>query len=89
MAHFTYDFDELPMYENYSVYAYGSAVITYSWEGPDPDVGYRGGPYDIEVESITVGPEPMPKNHPLYEAIESYLQWSDHVAQACVDDHES
>ena len=88
MAHFTYDFDELQMFTGYAVYAYGSAVITYNWEGPDPDVGYRGGPYDIEVESITVGDSPMPKTHPLYDAIESALVNSDHVAAMCVEDYE-
>ena len=89
MNTFTYDFDELQPWPGLAVYCYGSAEISYGWEGPDRDVGYRGGPYDIEVESITVGPEPMPKTHPLYEAIESYLQNSDHVIQSCIDDYES
>lgn len=89
MGWIIYELDGFQPWPGLSVYAYGSAVINYSWEGPDPDVGYRGGPYDIEVESITVGPEPMPKTHPLYEAIESYLQNSDHVIQSCIDDYES
>ena len=93
MAHFTYELDEFRPWPALAVYVYGEAVITYNREGPDPDVGYRGGPYDIEVESITInghrdGSETLAFDDPLYKAIESRLLASDCVVASCIEDHE-
>jgi hypothetical protein len=87
MNTFTYDFDELQPWPGLAVYCYGSAEISYGWEGPDREVGYRGGPYDIEVESITLD-APLDRAHPLYALIVAQLETSDHVAEKCVEDYE-
>jgi hypothetical protein len=87
MNQFTYYFDELKPWPALAVYCFGEAVISYGWEGPDREVGYRGGPYDIEVESITLD-APLDRAHPLYAAIVAQLETSDHVAEKCVEDYE-
>jgi len=87
MSHFTYYFDELKPWPDLAVYCYGEAVISYGWEGPDREVGYRGGPYDIEVESVTLD-APLDRQHPLYALIVAQLEASDHVAEKCVEDYE-
>jgi hypothetical protein len=87
MNTFTYYFDELKPWPDLAVYCFGEAVITYGWEGPDREVGYRGGPYDIEVESITLD-APLDRTHPLYALIVAQLETSDHVAEKCVEDYE-
>ena len=87
MNTFTYYFDELKPWPDLAVYCYGEAVISYGWEGPDREVGYRGGPYDIEVESITLD-APLDRAHPLYALIVAQLETSDHVAEKCVEHYE-
>jgi hypothetical protein len=87
MNQFTYYFDELKPWPDLAVYCYGEAIISYGWEGPDREIGYRGGPYDIEVESITLD-APLDRQHPLYALIVAQLENSDHVAEKCVEDYE-
>ena len=96
MAHFEYELDEFQPWPGMAVYVYGVAVITYQWEGRDRDTGEGAGPYDIEVESMEIGPD-LAKNkyisldhtHPLYKAIEEQLCQSRHVVAACISDWES
>lgn len=95
MAHFEYELDEFQPFPGLAVYVYGEATITYQWEGRDRDTGDGAGPYDIEVESIEIGPDlakdkktPIDRKHPLWDAIEKQLCESRHVVAACISDYE-
>ena len=94
MAHFTYELDEFRPWPALAVYVYGEAVVTYTWEKGDRNIGEWPGPSDIEIESISInghrdGRETLTHDDPLYKAIEARLLMSDHVIQSCIDDHES
>ena len=89
-----YELDEFQPWPNMAVYVYGEAQISYKWEGPDRDTGYRGGPYDIELQSLSIhghlaGNPSYNICHPdpLFAAVEAAIQNNDHVIQACIDDH--
>ncbi len=93
--HIEYELDEFRPWPALSVYVYGTATISYKWEAPDRDTGYRGGPCDIELQHLTIyghrNGDPahaIEQTDPLFLAIESTLQNSDGVIQACIDDHE-
>ena len=95
MAHFTYDLDEFQPWPGLAVYVYGAATISYKWEGRDRDTGYRGGPYDIEIEEIKIHGSTTKDDwaiiwpdHPLYKPIEDVLLASDHVVVQAIADHE-
>ena len=90
-----YTLDEFVVYPGMSVYVYSVAQISYKWEGRDRDTGYCGGPYDIELQHLTIeadlakdAPHAIEQTHPLFLAIEAALQNNDHVIDACVADHE-
>jgi hypothetical protein len=77
-----------------AIYAYGVATITYKWEGRDRDTGDDGGPYDIELQHLTISAdkarEPdhcIEQTDPLFERIEAILCASRDVDAACRADH--
>lgn len=90
-----YPLDEFAAYPGLSVYIYGEATISYKWESRDRDTGYRGGPYDIELQHLTIygdkakdPPHAIEQTHPLFLAVEAAIQSNDHVTQVCIDDYE-
>jgi len=90
-----YELDEFRPWPNMAVYLYGTAEISYKWESADPSTGYRGGPYDIELQSLSIsghlaGNPSYNICHPdpLFAAVEAAIQNNDYVIQACINDHE-
>jgi hypothetical protein len=93
--HIEYELDEFQPWPGMAIYAYGVATISYKWEGRDRDTGDDAGPYDIELEHLTISAdkakEPdrcIEQTHPLFLAVEAAIQSDDHVIQACIDDYE-
>ena len=89
-----YELDEFQPWPNMAVYVYGNAQISYKWEPADPSTGYRGGPYDIELQSLSIrghlaGNPSYNICHPdpLFAAVEKAIQTNDYVIDACVADH--
>jgi len=91
--HIIYHLEEFQPWPEQSCYIWGTAVITYNWERPEPDVGYRGGPTDIRLQSLVISgdKEPLiiPYGTQLFEAVARAAAASDHVAAECGKDHES
>ena len=90
-----YELDEFQPWPGLAVYAYGVATISYKWEGRDRDTGDDGGPYDIELEHLTISAdkarEPdraVEQTDPLFRQIEAILCASRDVEAACRADHE-
>ena len=89
-----YELDEFQPWPGMAIYAYGVATISYKWEGRDRDTGDDGGPYDIELEHLTIYPDKA-KDAPhaicqdaaLFAQIESILCASRDVDAACRADH--
>lgn len=93
MNHIIYHLEEFEPWPGQSCYIWGSAVITYSWERPEPDVGYRGGPVDIRLQSLVISgndaPLIIPYGSQLFEAVARALANDEHVASKCGEDYES
>jgi len=89
-----YELDEFQPWPGLAVYAYGVATISYKWEGRDRDTGDDGGPYDIELQHLTIradkAREPdraIEQTDPLFRQIEAVLCASRDVDAACRADH--
>jgi len=89
-----YELDEFQPWPGMAIYAYGVATISYKWEGRDRDTGDDGGPYDIELQHLTISAdkakEPdrfIEQTDPLFERIEAILCASRDVDAACRADH--
>lgn len=84
----TYTFYELEPYKGFELFAYGEAEISYSRQGPDPDVGIRSAYYEYEIDKIWIFAQTNAKmpplkmelrpSDPLYQAIESRLLSDDY-----------
>lgn len=90
-----YELDEFQPWPGMAIYCYGVATISYKWEGRDRDTGDDGGPYDIELEHLTISAdkarEPdrcIEQTDPLFEKIEAILCASRDVYAACRADYE-
>lgn len=89
-----YELDEFQPWPGLAIYAYGVATITYKWEGRDRDTGDDGGPYDIELQHLTISADKakapdyaIEQTDPLFERIEAILCASRDVDAACRADH--
>jgi hypothetical protein len=89
-----YDLDEFQPWPGMAIYAYGVATLSYSWEGRDRDTGDDGGPYDIELQHLTISADKarapdhcIEQTDPLFARIEAILCASRDVYAACVADH--
>jgi hypothetical protein len=88
MSSHVYSFYELEPYKGFELFAYGEAEISYSRQGPDPDVGIRSAYYEYEIDKIWIfadSNKSMPPlkmelrpSDPLYKAIESRLLSDDY-----------
>jgi hypothetical protein len=92
--HIEYELDEFQPWPGLAIYAYGVATITYKWEGRDRDTGDDGGPYDIELQHLTISADKakapdyaIEQTDPLFERIEAILCASRDVDAACRADH--
>ena len=90
-----YELDEFQPWPGMAIYCYGTAQLSYRWEGRDRDTGDDGGPYDIELEHLTISAdkakEPdhcIEQRDPLFEKIEAILCSSRDVYAACRADYE-
>jgi hypothetical protein len=89
-----YELDEFQPWPGMAIYAYGVATISYKWEGRDRDTGDDGGPYDIELQHLTISADKakapdyaIEQTDPLFERIEAILCASRDVDAACRADH--
>lgn len=90
MSSHTYTFYELDPYKGFELFAYGEAEISYSRQGPEPDIGIRNAYYEYEIDRIWIfadtnkkmPPLKMELNNsdPLFKAIESRLLSDDYDA---------
>ena len=86
--HFEFEFDDLQIWPDLDVFANGKAAISYEWEPADPSTGYRGGPTDVEVESVSVGFTHAHFLEIITDAITEALENSESVVEACVAHYE-
>lgn len=93
MNHIVYELDEFEPWPGQACYIYGTAVISYQWEEPDPDVGYRGGPSNLTLQSLVISgdkaPLIIPYGSQFFDVVARALAASDHVAQKCLEDWEN
>jgi len=88
-----YELEEFQPWPGQCCFIYGTAMLTYKWEKPEPDVGYRGGLVDIRLQSLVISGDGesmiVPRGSHLFDAAAATLEASDFVAEQCVKDHES
>lgn len=93
MNHIIYELDEFQPWPGHACYIYGTAVVTYDWEAPEPDVGYRGGPANLTLQSLVISgdKEPLiiPHGSQFFDVVARALANDDHVAAECVKDWEN
>ena len=93
MNHIVYELDEFQPWPGQACYIYGTAVISYEYEKPDPDVGYRGGPSNLTLQSLVISgdKEPLiiPHGSQFFDVVARALAVSEHVAAECVKDWEN
>ena len=92
----TYKFEELRVIPDHEIFVWGEALIDWSYDRDDPDVGYSGG-YDYSVESIVIyyknkeskGINLGGKYDPLYKWIENALRRSceNSIIEEIQEDH--
>ena len=93
MNHMIYELNEFQPWPGQACYIYGTAVVTYDWEEPEPDVGYRGGPANLTLQSLVISGEKEPLiilyGTQFFDVVDRALAASDHVAQKCQEDWEN
>jgi len=89
-----YELDEFQPWPGMAIYAYGVATISYKWEGRDRDTGDDAGPYDIELQHLTISADKakapdyaIEQTDPLFLQIEAILCANRDVDAACRADH--
>lgn len=92
-SYIIYELDEFQPWPGQACYLYGTAMLTYKWEKPDPSIGWRGGPTNIRLQSLVISGDGesmiVPRGSHLFDAAASTLEASDFVAAQCVKDHEN
>ena len=93
MSYIIYELDEFQPWPGQACYLYGSAMLTYDWDRPDPSTGWRGGPVKIRLQSLVISGEgesmSIPYGSHLFDVAAQTLEASEHVARKCVEDHEN
>lgn len=89
------ELDEFQPWPGMSCYLYGEAQISFKWEPQDRDTGYRGGPYDLELQHLRVNadkagdmPHGIEATDPLFKAVETAIVKDDWIIGRCVEHYE-
>ena len=93
MNHIIYELDEFQPWPGHACYIYGTAVISYEYEKPDPDVGCLGGVGGFELQSLVISVSSstliIPYGTQFFDVVARALASDDHVASKCQEDWEN